>query len=84
MILEARYGIMNTSHWIDVTTILQFFVRNSRLCLTAQPKSNLLGFFDIDGSTHDVGKKKVLQVRYSFRQDIRIAVVENNQPLILP
>lgn len=49
IIKKAVYQIVNVEEW-DVTIPLQFWVSRSTLVLTAGPKSQLLGFYDIAAS----------------------------------
>ena len=49
VITKAIYQIEGVEEW-DVTIPLQFWVSRSTLVLTAGPKSQLLGFYDIAGS----------------------------------
>ncbi len=49
IITKAVYQIENVEEW-DVTIPLQFWVSGSKLVLTAGPKSQLLGFYDIAAS----------------------------------
>ena len=49
IIKEATYRIENGEEW-DVTIPLQFWVSRSALTLSASPKSELLGFYDVAAS----------------------------------
>ncbi|RZC31973.1 dnaJ -like subfamily C member 11 [Asbolus verrucosus] len=68
-----------TSEVIDVTIPVQCVVKDSKLVMHENTKSQLAGFFD-----PAIGEDKMLHVIYNYREQPHEVTVSDNEPLRLP
>ncbi|KAI8974740.1 hypothetical protein BDB01DRAFT_853779 [Pilobolus umbonatus] len=83
VIVKAWYGDLDNESdegVIDVTTVIQTLVHESRLTIPGgYSKTNILGFYD-----PCLGEKKKLRVQYRFRHRLHQVTVEDTAALICP
>jgi len=81
IIVEAKYGKLNTNNILDVTIPLQCLVRDSELVLHNTPKAYLPGFYNPSTDIDDILE---LEISYLYRDKLKYVKIQDKDPLTLP